>query len=85
MDLLEFNVSSLECSDLYHCREHSHLCGTCRCVPMVGPELSTDPFSRACASIFRSPETPYSLRVSINIQSGVREVFEVVPVSRDLA
>ncbi|CAL1672484.1 unnamed protein product [Lasius platythorax] len=84
MDLRDFNVSSLECSAFYHC-EHSHLCGTCRRAPVVGPELSTDPFWRACASIFRSSETPYSLRVSINLQSGVREVIEVVPVSRDLA
>ncbi|CAL1680807.1 unnamed protein product [Lasius platythorax] len=85
MDLRDFNVSSLECSDFYHWREHSHLCGTYRRAPVVGPELPTDPFWRACASIFCSPETPYSLMVSVNLQGGVREVTEVAPVSRDLA
>lgn len=85
MDLRNLYVSCRACDEMFNWREHSHLCRVCRRAPLVGRELPTDPFWRACAAIFRCPDAPYSLRVHVNINSGVREVTEVVPVPRDLA
>ncbi|CAL1680916.1 unnamed protein product [Lasius platythorax] len=78
-------VPCRECDDMFHWREHSHLCRVCRRAPVVGRELPTDPFWRACAAIFRCSNTPYSLRVMLDVFSGMREVYEVVPVPRKLA
>ncbi|CAL1671567.1 unnamed protein product [Lasius platythorax] len=81
MDFRNMFVACREC-DMFHWREHSHLCRVCRRAPVVGRELPTDPFWRACMAIFRRPETPYSLKVIFHINSSVREVREVVPFSR---
>src|SRR5580765_6753039 len=85
MDIRNLHVNCLECGELFHWREHSHLCRVCRRAPVVGRELPTDPFWRACAAVFRGSGTPYSLRITLDVQSGVREVSEVVPVPRDEA
>ncbi|CAL1672988.1 unnamed protein product [Lasius platythorax] len=84
MDLRNLFVSCRECDEMFHWREHSHLCRACRRAPVVGRELSADLFWRACSAIFRS-NAPYSLWVRLDVFSGVREVYEVVPVPRDLA
>ncbi|CAL1672162.1 unnamed protein product [Lasius platythorax] len=85
MDLRSLAVPCRECDELFNWREHSHLCRVCRRAPVVGRELPTDPFWRACAVIFRCSNTSYSLRVMLDVFSGMREVYEVVPVPRELA
>ena len=85
MDLRNLYVSCRECDGMFFWRAHSHLCASCRRAPVVGRELPTDPFWRACAAVFRRGDTPYSLKVILDVNSGVREVTEVVPVPRDKA
>ncbi|CAL1671682.1 unnamed protein product [Lasius platythorax] len=73
------------CGDFYHWRKRSHLCQACRRAPLIGRDLPTDPFWRACDAVFRCLDTPYCLKIVIDVESGVREVHKVVPVSHNLA
>jgi len=48
---------------------------------LCGPPLPRDRFERACMRVYAS--SPLSLRVVLNVNTGMRVVHEVVPYPRD--
>jgi hypothetical protein len=72
----------VECGEVLPKGETFPLCKWCLREPVVGLESSHDPVVRALAAVYRGGSTPYSLRVSVDVASGRRTVFELVPWSR---
>ena len=58
------------------------LCEWCERGPVVGLESSNDPVVRALSAVYRGGNTPFSLRVTLDVASGRRTVSELVPWSR---
>jgi hypothetical protein len=63
-------------------RGRALLCEWCEREPVVGLESSSDPVTRALAAVYMGGDTPFSLRVTVNVTSGQRIVSELVPWSR---